>query len=74
MAEDSTRQDRPTSVHNGCLMMNDDEVSNSIRIRIFYLLYFRPRRPLLRPHLVAVAEATWKNKKVHMYGKTIVLN
>ena len=28
----------------------------------FIWSYFRPRRPLLRPHLVAVAEATWKKK------------
>ena len=28
--------------------------------------YFRPRRPLLRPHLVVVAEATWKNKPVNL--------
>ena len=30
---------------------------------IFIRSYYRPRRPLLRPYLVAVAEATWKNKK-----------
>ena len=36
------------------------------RIKIFYSVDFRPTRPLLRPHLVAVAEATWKNKKLYM--------
>ena len=30
---------------------------------IFIRSYSRPRRPLLRPYLVTVAEATWKNKK-----------
>ena len=30
----------------------------------FIRSYYRPRRPLLRPYLVAVAEATWK--KVYM--------
>ena len=30
---------------------------------IFIRSYSRPRTPLLRPYLVAVAEATWKNKK-----------
>ena len=30
---------------------------------IFIRSYSRHRRPLLRPYLVAVAEATWKNKK-----------
>ena len=45
-------------------------------ISIFYLTYFRHRRPLLRPHLVAVAEATWKNKKLctHMYGKILAFS
>ena len=31
----------------------------------FIRSYYRPRRPLLRQYLVAVAEATWK--KVYMY-------
>ena len=37
--------------------------------------YCRPRRPLLRPNLVAVAEATWKKIKytVYMYVKIIVI-
>ena len=30
--------------------------------------YFRPRRPLLRPYMVAVAEATWKNIKYTCTG------
>ena len=38
----------------------------------FIWSHFRPRRPLLRPHLVAVAEATWK--KLYMYVKIILLN
>ena len=40
-----------------------------VRIRIFYMFYVRSRRPLLRPRLVAVADATWKNKKLHTCGK-----
>ncbi len=37
--------------------------------------YYRPRRPLLRPYLVAIAEATWK-KNIHecMYVKIILIN
>ena len=44
----------------------------------FIRSYYRPRRPLLRPYLVAVAEATWKNleKSIHecMYVKIILIN
>ena len=40
------------------LAINSDESESEIFIRS----YFRPRRPLLRPYLVAVAEASWKNK------------
>ena len=41
----------------------------------FIWSYCRPRRPLLRPNLVAVAEATWKKIKytVYMYVKIIVI-
>ena len=41
----------------------------------FIWSYCRPRRPLLRPNLVAVAEATWKKIKftVYMYVQIIVM-
>ena len=41
----------------------------------FIWSYCRPRRPLLRPNLVAVAEATWKKIKytVYMYVQIIVI-
>ena len=35
----------------------------------FIWSYFRSRRPLLRSHLVAIAEATWKHKN-YMHGKS----
>ena len=35
----------------------------------FIWSYYRPRRPILRPHLVAVAEATWQ--KVYMGNYTL---
>ena len=47
-----------------------------IQIQILFIWsYCRPRRPLLRPNLVAVAEATWKKIKytVYMYVQIIVI-
>ena len=38
----------------------------------FIRSYFRPRRPLLRPYLVAVAEATCLEKSIHV--KLILIN
>ena len=51
---------------------DEDEDSDSDS---FIWSYCRPRRPLLRPNLVAVAEATWKKIKytVYMYVQIIVI-
>ena len=50
--------------------MHTDSDSDS-----FIWSYCRPRRPLLRPNLVAVAKATWKKIKytVYMYVQIIVI-
>ena len=51
-----------------CILLDSDSDS-------FIWSYCRPRRPLLRPNLVAVAEATWKKIKytVYMYVQIIVI-
>ena len=59
--------------NNWCMWINIifiDSDSDS-----FIWSYCRPRRPLLRPNLVAVAEATWKKIKytVYMYVQIIVI-
>ena len=50
------RQD--CSIHD--LGMRCSESESESESEIFIRSYSRPRRPLLRPYLVAVAEATWK--------------
>ena len=56
---------------NFIMFINDSDSDSDA----FIWSYCRPRRPLLRPKLVAVAEATWKKIKytVYMYVKIIVI-
>ena len=50
---------------------DSDSDSNS---DAFIWSYCRPRRPLLRPNLVAVAEATWKKIKYTVYPVHVCKN
>ena len=52
--------------HTETSEITQTQLASESESELFIRTYFRPRRPRLRPCLVAVAEATWKNKKLYV--------